>query len=49
VRALLDEVDPTRHTVERFGIHRATLDDVFLAVTGHIPDRPESQKETAEV
>jgi len=49
VRALLDEVDPTRRAVERFGLHRATLDDVFLALTGRTADRPESQKETVDV
>lgn len=33
IRALLDEVDPTRTTVSRFSVHTATLDDVFLALT----------------
>ena len=53
VRALLDEVDPTRRTVERFAVHSATLDDVFLALTGRPADRPstddESEKEPAGV
>jgi hypothetical protein len=35
VRALLDEVDPDRRAVQRFAVHSATLDDVFLALTGH--------------
>ncbi len=35
VRALLDEVDPARQGVLRFAVHTATLDDVFLALTGH--------------
>jgi ABC-2 type transport system ATP-binding protein len=35
VRALLDEVDPARTAIERFAVHGATLDDVFLALTGH--------------
>ncbi|MGK5498645.1 ATP-binding cassette domain-containing protein [Streptomyces sp. URMC 125] len=35
VRALLDGVDPDRDAVERFAVHEATLDDVFLALTGH--------------
>jgi ABC-2 type transport system ATP-binding protein len=35
VRALLDEVDPGGRAVERFSVHSATLDDVFLALTGH--------------
>jgi ABC-2 type transport system ATP-binding protein len=47
VRALLDEVDPGRGTVERFSVHTATLDDVFLALTGHTTTRPEP--ETADV
>jgi ABC-2 type transport system ATP-binding protein len=42
VRALLDEVDPDRCAVLRFAVHRATLDDVFLTLTGHMasPDSP---------
>ena len=35
VRALLDEVDPDGDEVASFAIHDATLDDVFLALTGH--------------
>jgi ABC-2 type transport system ATP-binding protein len=35
VRAVLDELDPDRRTVARFAVHSATLDDVFLALTGH--------------
>jgi ABC-2 type transport system ATP-binding protein len=46
VRALLDEVDPTRHAVDRFTVHGATLDDVFLTLTGHTT---ETTKETAGV
>jgi hypothetical protein len=46
VRALLDEVDPARRAVDRFAVHSATLDDVFLALTGHPADR---RKETADV
>jgi ABC-2 type transport system ATP-binding protein len=46
VRSLLDEVDPGRAAVRRFAVHSATLDDVFLALTGH-PARPE--QETAGV
>ena len=42
VRAILDEVDPGRTTVRRFAVHSATLDDVFLTLTGHAagPGRP---------
>ncbi|RBQ17986.1 ABC transporter [Spongiactinospora rosea] len=35
VRAVLDEVDPGRGAVRTFGVHSATLDDVFLTLTGH--------------
>ncbi|WP_438493760.1 ATP-binding cassette domain-containing protein [Streptomyces asiaticus] len=35
VRALLDEIDPGRRAVDRFTVHSATLDDVFMALTGH--------------
>ncbi|MFJ5259724.1 ATP-binding cassette domain-containing protein [Streptomyces sp. NPDC088387] len=41
VRSLLDELDPARTDIERFGLHTATLDDVFLTLTGrgaHTPD-----------
>lgn len=34
VRALLDEIDPDGTAVERFSLHSATLDDVFMALTG---------------
>jgi ABC-2 type transport system ATP-binding protein len=34
-RALLDEVDPERCAVTRFAVTGATLDDVFMALTGH--------------
>ena len=35
VRALLDEIDPERAVVGAFAVHATTLDDVFLALTGH--------------
>jgi ABC-2 type transport system ATP-binding protein len=35
VRELLDAVDPDGAAVERFALRTATLDDVFLALTGH--------------
>jgi ABC-2 type transport system ATP-binding protein len=44
VRALLDELDPAHRAVARFTVHSATLDDVFLALTGH-----PTEKETAGV
>ncbi|RST01620.1 ATP-binding cassette domain-containing protein [Streptomyces sp. WAC07149] len=34
VRALLDELDPDRTAVARFTVRSATLDDVFLTLTG---------------
>ncbi|AXG79343.1 ATP-binding cassette domain-containing protein [Streptomyces paludis] len=34
VRALLDGIDPDGTAVTRFTVHTATLDDVFLALTG---------------
>lgn len=34
VRALLDEIDPHRTDVDRFSVHGASLDDVFLVLTG---------------
>ena len=42
VRALLDELDPDGSAVAQFAVHRATLDDVFLTLTGHTnTSRPE--------
>jgi ABC-2 type transport system ATP-binding protein len=49
VRALLDEVDPGRRAVRTFAVHGATLDDVFLALTGRTTGQPEHDKETADV
>lgn len=52
IRILLDELDPDRSAIERFAVHGATLDDVFLALTGH-PATPATvtteTKETADV
>ncbi len=47
VRALLDELDPLGSAVRRFSVHTATLNDVFLALTGCATSRPE--KETSSV
>jgi ABC-2 type transport system ATP-binding protein len=47
VRGLLDEVDPRSSRVSTFGVHVATLDDVFLALTGKAADH--SEKEPAHV
>jgi ABC-2 type transport system ATP-binding protein len=43
VRTLLDEIDPQRLAVRTFTVHTATLDDVFLALTGHQAARPEPE------
>ncbi|MFJ9641233.1 ATP-binding cassette domain-containing protein [Streptomyces sp. NPDC101178] len=37
VRALLDEIDPAGTEIDRFTLHSATLDDVFLALTSEVP------------
>jgi ABC-2 type transport system ATP-binding protein len=36
VRALLDELDPERSTVQSFAVHTATLDDVFQVLITHV-------------
>jgi ABC-2 type transport system ATP-binding protein len=40
VRELLDELDPDRAAVARFSVHSATLDDVFLSLTGRTATEP---------
>jgi ABC-2 type transport system ATP-binding protein len=35
VRALLDELDPDRRRIADFSVRTASLDDVFLTLTGH--------------
>jgi ABC-2 type transport system ATP-binding protein len=43
VRRLLDTVDSSGTAVASFELHRATLDDVFLALTGHaVPQTKET-------
>lgn len=44
IRALLDELDPQRRDVRHFALRSPTLDDVFLALTGHAasPDQETS-------
>jgi len=42
VRLLLDQVDPGRTAVRSFAVHAASLDDVFLALTGHSAAQPGS-------
>jgi ABC-2 type transport system ATP-binding protein len=41
IRVLLDEVDPDRVKVESFTVQTATLDDVFLTLTGHPTPQPQ--------
>jgi ABC-2 type transport system ATP-binding protein len=42
IRARLDELDPTRTLIDRFELVSASLDDVFLALTGTpTPSNPE--------
>ncbi|WP_030750519.1 daunorubicin resistance protein DrrA family ABC transporter ATP-binding protein [Streptomyces griseus] len=40
VRALLDALDPHRADIDRFALHGATLDDVFLHLTGPAAKEP---------
>jgi ABC-2 type transport system ATP-binding protein len=47
VRALLDEIDPQRCAIERFAVHEATLDDVFMTLTGHPAITPERELDVA--
>jgi ABC-2 type transport system ATP-binding protein len=49
VRALLDELDPDRTLIAKFNVHSATLDDVFLALTGKKTANTENDKETVGV
>jgi ABC-2 type transport system ATP-binding protein len=45
VRALLDEIDPDRALVARFSVQRATLDEVFIALTGKPAPPPANEDE----
>ncbi len=44
IRNLLDEIDPTRTTIERFALRSASLDDVYLSLTGHAAAPQESTR-----
>ena len=44
VRGRLDSLDPRRLLVADFGVHTATMDDVFLALTGHAPSQTNSSR-----
>jgi ABC-2 type transport system ATP-binding protein len=43
VRELLDELDPEREGVADFDVRRASLDDVFMTLTGHHTTPAESE------
>jgi ABC-2 type transport system ATP-binding protein len=47
IRGLLDELDPDRSAVREFDLHRSTLDDVFLALTGQVATQVADQVEEA--
>ena len=49
VRALLDAVDPDGDRVARFAVHDATLDDVFLALTGRPIETSDDVEEVIHV
>ena len=40
VRDVLDEIDPAREDIASFDLSEASLDDVFLALTGHDTKEP---------
>jgi ABC-2 type transport system ATP-binding protein len=42
---LLDQVDPGRTAVRSFAVREASLDDVFLALTGHCATQPDATDE----
>lgn len=44
VRALLDEIDPGNRLLSQFTVHTATLDDVFLSLTGRVGGQPEMER-----
>ncbi len=48
VRALLDDLDPGRAAIADFTIRRASLDDVFMTLTGHHTDDPATESETTD-
>ncbi len=48
IRRLLDEVDPGGDGITGFAVHTATLDDVFLALTGSNPRQPTAETSTTD-
>jgi len=49
VRRLLDEIDPTWQQVRSFAVHEASLDDVFLALTGRPATVADADREPSHV
>ena len=45
LRALLDQLDRASIEVDSLSLHTPDLDDVFLALTGHLQDAPEDERE----
>ena len=43
IRTLLDELDPDRDRIAEFSVRTASLDDVFMKLTGHTATDPESE------
>jgi ABC-2 type transport system ATP-binding protein len=43
IRGLLDDLDPDSRLIESFALQSATLDDVFLALTGHAVVQPDRE------
>ncbi|MGH2887593.1 MAG: ATP-binding cassette domain-containing protein [Solirubrobacteraceae bacterium] len=43
IRARLDELDPERERIAEFSVRTASLDDVFMTLTGHAAATPESE------
>lgn len=48
VRSLLDQLDPKGQLVDRFALRSPTLDDVFLAFTGHVTQSVLAQEVTVD-
>ncbi|HEY6522813.1 MAG TPA: ATP-binding cassette domain-containing protein [Solirubrobacteraceae bacterium] len=44
IRARLDELDPDRERIAEFSVRTASLDDVFMTLTGHTAATPESER-----
>jgi ABC-2 type transport system ATP-binding protein len=48
VRDLLDELDPDRSQIASFSLHTASLDDVFMTLTGHHTNPTERDSANAQ-